>query len=479
MGVFYKPDNAWLGDVTPYYHDGKFRIFYAHDPRNNGRYCQEISWYQVSTADLLGFEEHGEMIPRGTREEQDYYVFSGSLFQKDSTFYFFYTGHNPYFPGKDIPCEGIMRAASRDLLAWEKIPGKILYSRDDIYERHDWRDPFVFWNEEQQKYWMLVTSRTKRGPSRRRGCLALCTSGDLENWEVKEPFWAPDIYYALECPDLFRIGDWWYLVFSTFSDRSVTHYRMSRSLEGPWLAPENDTFDGRAFYAAKTCFEGSRRYVFGWDPTRKDDRDYSGWEWGGRLVIHEIIQEKDGTLLVKVPRSIDSHFKKKVVQDFKPVLGRWDIKKGRMRADALDSYACTLGGAMPDPCKVSVKFRFGSGTRNCGVTLRASDDGERGYYVRCEPGRSRMVFDAWPRKTTSEYGFVSDNPFMVELERPVLLKSGTEHELKIFVEGTVCVVYLDGSVAMSTRVYDFKKGRWGLFVQEGRAEFYDFNIWRI
>jgi beta-fructofuranosidase len=419
------------------------------------------------------------MIPRGTREEQDHYVYSGSLFKEDDTFYFFYTGHNPFFPEKDIPCEGIMRAASKDLVTWEKVPGKILYSRKDIYERDDWRDPFVFWNEEQKEYWMLVTSRLKKGPSRRRGCIALCTSVDLENWEVQEPFWAPHIYYALECPDLFRIGDWWYLVFSTFSDRSVTHYRMSRSLEGPWIAPENDTFDGRAFYAAKTCFDGRKRYVFGWDPTRKDNRDYYGWEWGGRLIVHEIMQQKDGSLVVKVPDSIDGHFKEREIHDFKPVLGKWNTGKEKISVDAGDSYTCILGGMMPDTCKISVKFRFSSSVRNCGVTLRATDDGESGYYIRCEPGRNRLVFDAWPRRTTSEFAFVSDNPFMVELERPILLKSDIEHQLKIFVEGSVCVAYLDENVAMSTRIYDLKEGKWGFFVQEGKAEFYDFNMWRI
>ena len=61
------------------------------------------------------------------------------------------------------------------------------------------------------------------------------------------------LYFTHECPDLFRMGEWWYLVFSEFSERCVTRYRMARSLAGPWLAPAEDTFDGRAFYAAKTA----------------------------------------------------------------------------------------------------------------------------------------------------------------------------------------------------------------------------------
>ena len=65
---------------------------------------------------------------------------------------------------------------------------------------------------------------------------------------------------------------------------------MSRSLKGPWIAPENDTFDGRAYYAAKTAFDGKRRFAFGWLATREDRKDYNSWNWGGNLVVHEVVE---------------------------------------------------------------------------------------------------------------------------------------------------------------------------------------------
>lgn len=48
---------------------------------------------------------------------------------------------------------------------------------------------------------------------------------------------------------------------------------MSRNLTGPWTAPENDTFDGRAFYAAKTYSDGKKLFAFGWNPTKIDEKD--------------------------------------------------------------------------------------------------------------------------------------------------------------------------------------------------------------
>ena len=86
----------------------------------------------------------------------------------------------------------------------------------------------------------------------RRGCVGLCKSADLHHWECCEPLYAPHASMsAYECPDMFYENGWWYLIFSQFTDRFQTIYRMSRSCHGPWKRPKTDSFDGRAFYAAK------------------------------------------------------------------------------------------------------------------------------------------------------------------------------------------------------------------------------------
>ncbi len=95
--------------------------------------------------------------------------------------------------------------------------------------------------------------------------------------------------------------------------------------------------------------------------------------------------------------------------------------------------------------------------------LRATSDLESAYYIRLEPGRNRLVFDSWPR--------AGDVPFMVELERPLPLTPGTPVDLKVFVDGTVCVVYAAGKLAMNTRLYNLPEGDWGVFVNEGAAQF--------
>ncbi|HZT28894.1 MAG TPA: glycoside hydrolase family 32 protein [Bryobacteraceae bacterium] len=460
---FYRPAGAWAADFIPFYSQSRFRLFYLLDWRNKEKFGEGTPWYQISTDDFVHFTEHGEMLPRGGKQDQDLYVFTGSVIEALGRYHIFYTGHNPYFRAQGRPEQGIMHAVSDDLLHWTKIPADTFYAPQAAFEPHDWRDPFVFWNEEAREYWMLTAARLKAGPSRRRGCTALCASRDLRTWQVREPFWAPGLYYTHECPDLFRMGDWWYLVYSTFTERSVTHYRMSRSLKGPWLAPENDTFDGRAFYAAKTASDGRRRFVFGWNPTREESKDYRRWNWGGNLVVHEVVQEPDGSLCVSVPHTVDAAFSTPAPFQFRPGLRDCRIGRDSVRILAPDSFGCAPAGRMPRRCKIEARVQFDEHTRGCGLMLRATSDLESAYYIRLEPGRNRLVFDSWPR--------AGDVPFMVELERPLPLTPGTPVDLKVFVDGTVCVVYAAGKLAMNTRLYNLPEGDWGVFVNEGAAQF--------
>jgi beta-fructofuranosidase len=465
---FYKPMGAWAADFIPFYKDGRFRLFYLHDWRNAQEYGEGTPWYQISTDDFVHFTEHGMMLRRGTKEEQDLYVFTGSVLEARGQYHIFYTGHNPYFRQANEPEQGVMHAVSDDLLTWRKVAADTFYALQDRYEMHDWRDPFVFWNDEAGEYWMLLAARNKSGPSRRRGCTALCTSADLKNWQVRDPLYAPGLYYTHECPDVFYMNGWWYLLFSEFSERLVTRYRMARSLQGPWLTPDNDQFDGRAFYAAKTATDGERRFIFGWNPTREGETDLGAWHWGGNLVVHEVVQQSDGLLTVRMPETVERAFSRPTAWRWKAGVGAMQQNENSLALLAPGAFACAMGGALLERAKLTMNVTLAEGTRNGGVMLRASDDGEKAYYIRLELRRNGLVFDMWPRP--------GDLPYRAELERPLVVTPGKPVEVSILVDGSLCVVYVDGRVAMNTRLYDLKTGQWGVFVEDGRAEFSQVSV---
>ena len=225
--MYYRaPEKAVCADVIPFYENGEFKLFYLRDYRDISVHGEGCPWCLLTSSDLVHFHDHGPVLLRGGEEEQDLYVFTGCCIRAGEEYMIFYTGHNPHLREKGLPEQKILRATSRDLLHWKK-DRDFVFAAPDWLEMHDFRDPFVFYDEERKEYCMLIAGRLKNGdPSSARGVTLLACSPDLTHWEVeKEPFYAPHAYFTHECPDLFRIGDWWYLVFSEFTDRIVTTYR--------------------------------------------------------------------------------------------------------------------------------------------------------------------------------------------------------------------------------------------------------------
>lgn len=124
------------------------------------------------------------------------------------------------------------------------------------YEPTDRRDPYVFYNEAEQRWWMLIAARLDKGPRWRRGCIVLATSEDLLDWSLEaRPLYVPGTTYCPECPEMWTAGGRWYLVFSRFSEDVGTIYRLADSPRGPFRAPAHDGLGGRRWYAARSTFD--------------------------------------------------------------------------------------------------------------------------------------------------------------------------------------------------------------------------------
>lgn len=480
---FYRPLEGYVGDVIPYFENGIFYLYYLHAHRNREKFGEGTSWYLVTTRDFVHYTEYGEVLAHGSEKCQDLNAYTGSIIKREETYYLYYTGYNAYpeFCVHHVPLQAVMLAVSGDLIHWEKQPEYTFYTSDATYEMSDWRDPFVFWDEEKKKYGMLLAARENKGPLRRRGCIGLCTSENILDWSVEPPFFSPGLYMTHECPEIFKMGDWWYLIYSTFSERFATHYRMSRDLGGPWIVPEDDTIDGRGFYAGKTASDGKNRYIFGWIPTKKGECDYEPYEWAGNLIVHKLRQRENGTLCVCVPESVEEYFGKRVEMQLYRSLGECRMQGNTAMMEVPDSFGAVLTETdLPFRCKITCRLQFGHGTKGCGIMLKSDECFDTSYYIRLEPCRNRMVFDMWPRKIKKPeedtWEINGDRAFFVELERPCSLKSEEVHEITVILDDTMCGVYLDGEKAMSVRMYQIKNGKLGFFASEGNVQLLDFKV---
>ncbi len=299
--LYYKPYVGNVGDPMPFYDPvaGDFKIMYLQDFRPNQAVTYHPIWC-VSTKEAVSYQSLGELIPCGAATELDAALGTGSTIYNAGTYYTFYTAHSPNPTTTAGINEAVMLATSTDFVNWTKHHD-LLITGGDTYSNSDFRDPFVFEGEDGM-FHMLISTRQNG-----KGVLAEYTSHDLLNWTSAGVFMTMmwDRFY--ECPDLFKMGDWWYLVYSEQHDavRRVQYFKGRTLAElkactandaGIWPDNHEGFLDSRGFYAGKTASDGVNRYIWGWCATKAGNSNTGAQDWAGNLVAHRVIQHADGAL---------------------------------------------------------------------------------------------------------------------------------------------------------------------------------------
>ena len=453
--LHFRPKDGWVGDAIPFFWDGEYHIFYLKRNLRGG-----TPWSHIVSTDLVTWAELPDALPLGKPDEPDGGdCWTGSVIERDGAFHIFYTGHN----NNCDPPQTICHATSPDLIHWTKDPANpIMQAEERWYERQDWRDPYVFWNEEEQLYWMTITAREKHGAMPRRGTLALATSPDLVEWTIKKPYWTPWKIQTPECSDIFQAGGRWYLIYSSFD----TRYRHAATLNGPWAAPADDMFDQPHMYAAKRLFDGRRHLLFGWVASREGETDGGGWEWGGHLSLpRELVPQESGSLHVKAPEEIVAAFDQVGLPEEElprplRIAGQWRIR-GRVITGTEVEGRALCAYDVPADYLLSCTVTLHEPSALAGFLLRTDEDCSRGYLVVLDQGQQRLA--------VHRYEPAADLP--AEFTRPVELRPHRKYKVHLFVQGSILEVFVNDEVCLATRMYDWREGRLGLVVDNGQACF--------
>ena len=437
------PEDAYVGDTMPFVtEDGNLELYYLYDTDHNGQGYHPI--YRFTTDDLVGYEDDGLMLSYGLMSDPDPALGTGSVLRdREGLYHLFYTGHNDSGNGgKGREC--VMHAVSADRKNWEKRPEDTFFSPEG-YSRDDFRDPEVFWVEEDQCYWLLIAARD----SSLGGVIAKYTSPDLKQWAFEGPVFAPQAQYMLECPDLFRMGDTWYL---TYSWDCVTYYAMGPTMNGPFEAPENNILDGQGlmegngfvFYAAKTAEWGEHTYLCGWLGRAALSADSGIYQWAGNVLNHQLVRHEDGTLGVAAPDTFRDYFTQAAAFHASGVEGKTEIEGNRIALSAQEG-----GIALAD-----MGMRLPTMILECDVTLDpegcagfgfGGSEADPEYTALCLDARRNMLhYEGYYIKEISDYEPMALTRFDF---------AGREsHHVTLVCENEVVVMYVDDEKALSSRI---------------------------
>ena len=490
MEIYRKPKFAdSTGDAIPFYHDGQYHLFTLTPPCGTTVYPARLrtTWEHAVSKDLV----HWEQLPTALYPSDDENapdasgIWTGSVIYGEGKYHAFYTGYSLKVRFQQTICH----ATSEDGITWVKDPANpVITPLVELYEELDWRDPYVFYNEEEGLYWILISARHKEGPPNRRGAVILYRSKDLVNWEFYGDIYAAGHTNCPECPEMYKIGNTWYLSYSRFSEFVNTIYRVSDSPYGPWRTPTQDGIGGRRFYAAKSMAnDEGRRFYFGWAHDRADRSDYGEWYWGGAFCIpHEVKQNHRGELDVMLPEEFKKAISSPIPYTVVPKMGKPEVWDNSLKASS--PGRCTYGFfdiGQKKSARLSCNIKIDSVHDYFGFLLKSDSDASICAELRFEPAYQRVglyslpmaVDPFWQQSCQGIPRPTDPGPDGVRVaEKPLEFKPGDVISAEIIIDNDMMEIFIGGKIAFTYRIYRPVDYNFGYILQDASVTFTDIKF---
>ena len=477
QNTYYNPALGRCGDPMPFYDQkvGEFKVLYLQEYENNG--ANYHPFWGVSTRDCANYTPLNEVLPTGTsNSQQDAVLGTGCAVynEQDGLYYIYYTGYNVLLSNREV----IMRATSSDFRTWHKDPSFLLRGADYGYSMKDFRDPQVF--QDDNGVWHMLISTAAGKP-----VFAEFKSDNLRDWEHVGSFKMVWNDRMCECPDVFKMGNYWYMVFSEAPAWSrQVKYVMANSWESlktqfdppKWIGgdEQRSILDTRAFYAGKTASNGTDRYIWGWCPIRTGTTNYERNvsvaadkepAWAGSLVCHKIIQHSDGTLSLGEVPAIKAKYNQP--QPLSIMAGNGYANGTLSGADAY-----VLFNRLGTNNHVSFTVTTGTKDDSFGISLMRGTDSQKYYTMRvgAEDGGSKhqiKFHEEGPEGkglVAGVDGYKFDTP------------ANNTYKVDIYNDHSVVVMYINDNVCYTQRIYGIRKNCWSINSYGGTVTISDVRV---
>lgn len=430
----FKPLGGWLGDVHPLYLNDAWYIYYLqvpNEPLRSGLYGLKSA--AIVSRDLI----HWETREVRHTEARDWWIIANLV--HEGVFYSFYNGG-----------DGIHLATSTDYETWTPYEHNpvIPYPPAEVARL---RDPFVFHHVMAQEFWMILNAhKASNDHWAYNGAFFRSVSKDLLNWSTPELYFDPGGIAEPECPDMFKLGERYYLMGSPLAANRVGKgvYWMADRAEGPWRRAQTHSIDGTDFPAPNSASDGKRRLFFSWVPSYSGNRDFGRSEWAGHLTFpREVWADTDGTLYSKPPDellTLRTHllYPGAHIGIHRQIGDSWMIEEGKFSLPSGSNYGeIQLAGEYP---RFEIRARVTlKDCVNAGFVFRAGAENFPGYEIAIDREHQQLIL----RHHLDRQRYLAFQSIQVQADEPM--------ELRVFVDGSVVECFLDNRFSLVGRAYSY------------------------
>ncbi|MDE7453801.1 MAG: hypothetical protein K2N22_05270 [Clostridia bacterium] len=430
-------NQGYVGDTMPYYENGRYYVYYLKD----GGDSRKHSVYLATTEDFVTWKEtQTPVLESGDDNAQDSWTGTGSVVKVGSKYYFFYTGHNS--SGSKEYNETIMVAEGTSLTSFVKKAGWQITPPSSLGQKSDFRDPQAYYDSATDTITLTITA-SQGGVAR---IVKYTLKGNLTGAAYGEIIFTNPVSdtvdcYNLECSDTFKMGNKWYLTFSAQDD--TLWYTTADTQYGPYTAKPK-RLDGKIFYAPKHVSDGTATYMVGW--ARRSDPVWSTESvgaWAGNLLVQKVVSDGSGGICLA---PVDAYLQNTVGRTLL-CSDTLTVKSG----DFTNAFTCRERYAVTGEFSYTERGSFG---------LAFDYDGTAGKY---------KLISFSPAKQTLSLDFNNGNTRITEV--PIAIKPNEKYSFTYIQEGSVGVMYLNGQIALTVRIYGASGKAVKLFSKNNSVKF--------
>ena len=491
----YSPAHMYVWDPWCMTVPGGVHLYHLQTARDEAGQRYENHLGHAFSTDLVHWEERCPVL--GTcpeRDDDDMTPWTGSAIWHDNQAYLFYTMRGSVTKGCS---QAIGLAVSSDGNRFTRYPGNPVLIPDPHHYAtlenpvpgiRDCRDFHVIKAPDRSGWYGYFATRRPAGDLLHTSIIAGAYSDDLVHWEqFPAPVFAPDNCGCIEVPNVFKIGDLWYITcltglfygaFNSFTDESIyngTIYAVSDSPYGPFRQLEDNVLLGAR---TATCPLSLHHLIFdGKDYLLYTDREKHNHTDGGNpvhgtLTTPKLLARDGDNLIVRYSSRVELLVKREHLPDYDYLRNQavWKDWGHIWKRPPIDAQIEDERIQLNNPANYSIlplNIALESFIFESEITMRSAV--AAGFVLRMiEPWNADCV------RVDTEFGGICYIEYSTAdfLEtRHAVIPADRAFRLKVVARKEHTEIYLDERLLTSFARYRGLGGGLGLFVDRGTAVF--------